>query len=201
MKTISSPKKVFAFLTGLLLIAFALITTLTSCKNVVETDDDNTVKTITVFSWQDYIDEGYDDPTDEEEGTNPYFLEDVDLDDPYYAQYFGEENMTKSIVDIFMEENPDIVVNYRAFATNEEMYNELLKDPYGVDLICPSEYMIMKMRDEKLIIPYENQLIKAQSIRSIKALYGQYTPNQNALYTIIGRDTVNSFSSNWKNAF
>ena len=79
-------------------------------------------KEITVFSWEDYIEEG--------------------------------DNAETDVVACFEQENPDIKVNYYSFATNEEMYNELLKDPTAVDIICPSEYMILKMRQENLIKPY-----------------------------------------------
>ncbi len=70
---------------------------------------------ITVFSWEDYIDE--------------------------------------SLLDTFKEET-GITVNYYTFAGNEEMYNEVLKDPNACNLLCPSEYMIQKMQDEDLIKPY-----------------------------------------------
>lgn len=83
--------------------------------------------TITVYSWEDYIDEG-----DEEA---------------------EEEYLQTSILDIF-EEQEGIHVEYYTFATNEEMYNELIKNPDGCDLVCPSEYMIMKMKEEGLIKPY-----------------------------------------------
>lgn len=53
------------------------------------------------------------------------------------------------------EEETGVKVNYLTFATNEEMYNELLKDKNAVDLICPSEYMIMKMRDEGLLKKFD----------------------------------------------
>lgn len=96
------------------------------------------VKEITVFSWEDYIDLGYESADDASEALR---------------SRFDEDELTTSILDIF-EEETGIKVNYHTFATNEEMYNELLKDPTAVDLICPSEYMILKMRDEELIAPY-----------------------------------------------
>ncbi|MBO5714635.1 MAG: extracellular solute-binding protein, partial [Clostridia bacterium] len=71
---------------------------------------------ITVFSWEDYIDE--------------------------------------SLLEVF-EEETGIKVNYYTFAGNEEMYNEVLKDPNACNLLCPSEYMIQKMKDEDLIKPYD----------------------------------------------
>lgn len=80
-------------------------------------------KSITVFSWEDYIDLG-----DEEAGT-------------------------VSILDEF-EEQTGISVDYVTFANSEEMYNELIKNPDACDLLCPSEYMIMKMMTEDMIKPF-----------------------------------------------
>ena len=78
---------------------------------------------------------------------NVFSVEDyINLGDP--------ENDELGVLDIF-EEETGIKVNYLTFATNEEMYNELVKDPYSCDLICPSEYMIMKMMTENLIRPFE----------------------------------------------
>ncbi len=72
-----------------------------------------------------------------------------------WEDYIEEgENGANGVIEDFMKENPSVKVEYYSFATNEEMYNELLKDPTAVDVICPSEYMIMKMRDEGLIKPY-----------------------------------------------
>ena len=83
-------------------------------------------KEITVFSWEDYMEVG-------EEG-------DINEDNDLIYQF---------------EQQSGIKVNYITFATNEDMYNELLKNPNACDLICPSEYMIMKMMDEDLIKPYK----------------------------------------------
>lgn len=65
-----------------------------------------------------------------------------------------EDYIDVDILDEFTDET-GIKVNYYTFATNEEMYNEILKDPKSCDLACPSEYMIMKMMKEDLIKPYE----------------------------------------------
>lgn len=61
-----------------------------------------------------------------------------------------EDYIDTDVLETF-EEQTGIHVNYLTFATNEEMYNELLKDKNAVDLICPSEYMIMKMMEEGLL--------------------------------------------------
>lgn len=94
------------------LIAALTFVCFTGCSNVSSSSG----KSITVFSWEDYID--------------------MDLLSEFEEEY-------------------DVKVNYYTFATNEEMYNELIKDPSACDLICPSEYMIMKMVDEDLVQKYE----------------------------------------------
>lgn len=99
---------------------------------------DSGKKEITIFSWEDYIDLGYS-------------YEGDDVPSEYLQDNYSREELELSVIQLFEQENPDIKVNYRSFATNEEMYNELLKAPKAVDLICPSEYMIMKMKDEGLI--------------------------------------------------
>ncbi len=98
--------------------------------------------TITVFSWEDYIDEGYGE--DELSDVNEALLAQIDADE-----------LTYSLIELFEEQNPNITVNYHSFATNEEMYNELKKDPKAVNLICPSEYMILKMKNEGLLKAYD----------------------------------------------
>ena len=80
---------------------------------------------ITVYSWEDYMEVG-------EEGN-------ITADNDLIYKF---------------EQETGISVEYVTFATNEDMYNELIKNPDGCDLICPSEYMIMKMRDENLLKAY-----------------------------------------------
>lgn len=101
---------------------------------------DSDEKVINIFSWEDYIDEGYDN----EDDASDYLLE-----------HYEWQDLTKGVIQIFEEENPGYTVNYYTFSTNEEMYNELLKDPTACDLICPSEYMILKMKEEGLIKEYD----------------------------------------------
>ncbi len=43
------------------------------------------------------------------------------------------------------EEEYGVEIEYSTFGTNENMYNELSINPGSYDLVCPSEYMIMKM--------------------------------------------------------
>ena len=113
---------------------------LTACSDESEVEKGGGGKEITVFSWEDYIDEGYEEADLKE-------LDQAVLD------RFDSEQLTTSILDVFYEKT-GIKVNYYTFANNEEMYNELIKDPDACDLICPSEYMILKMRNEGLIKPF-----------------------------------------------
>ncbi len=124
-----------------LLLAFVLLAASTvALSPVSEVNAATSVKEITVFSWEDYIDLGYG-------------YANGDFPSDYLQDNYSEADLRKSVLDIF-EEQTGIKVNYYSFATNEEMYNELLKNPDACDLICPSEYMILKMREEGLIKPY-----------------------------------------------
>jgi spermidine/putrescine transport system substrate-binding protein len=95
--------------------------------------------TLRVCNWEEYIDEG-DWGEDET----------IDLDS-------GDIRGDNSLVDDFetwYEETYGVKVNveYSTFGTNEDLYNMLtLGDTY--DLICPSEYMFMKLMDEKQLVP------------------------------------------------
>ena len=77
-----------------------------------------------------------------------------DVSDKFITVFSWEDYIDEDLLEEFTEES-GIDVNYYTFATNEEMYNELIKDPNACDLICPSEYMIMKMIDEDLIKKYD----------------------------------------------
>lgn len=127
-------KKLLILFLSFLLVPF----TLTSPKNEVLAKEENT---LVIYSWEDYLDLGY---------------EEEDLEDlsDYLMDNYNEEDLLMGLTDMF-EEEYGVKVEYRTFATNEEMYNELINNPSGPDLICPSEYMIMRMKDEGLIKPYK----------------------------------------------
>lgn len=135
MKNILS-KRIFS----LVLCALLCITVLAGIVPTSKVSADEAVKEITVFSWEDYIDLGYG-------------YEEGDFPSEYLQEEYSEEELQQSVLDIF-EAQTGIKVNYYSFATNEEMYNELIKNPQACDIICPSEYMILKMRQEGLIKPY-----------------------------------------------
>lgn len=88
------------------------------------------IRTLRIYNWQDYIDDG----TMEEGATSM-------LDDfkDYYFEKFNEK----------------IEVIYDTFETNESMFNTLKTGKTTYDLVCPSEYMIMRMIKANMLIPFE----------------------------------------------
>ena len=95
-------------------------------------DEDEIV--LRVCSWEEYIDLG---GWEEDEV--------IDLES---GDIFGENDMVSDFEDWYEETyGKKIRVEYSTFGTNEDLYNMLtLGDVY--DLVCPSEYMIMKLMAE-----------------------------------------------------
>ena len=78
-----------------------------------------------VASWDEYIDEGGEDSYVED--SSPLYEE--------FAQYYSEKTGVK------------VTVEYVPLQDNETMYNKMkMGDNY--DLLCPSEYMMMKLKSE-----------------------------------------------------
>ncbi len=104
-------------------------------------DEESDVITLRVSSWEEYIDEG---DWDEDEL--------IDLDDG--TEIFGENSLVEDFEEWFYETyGKKVKVEYSTFGTNEELYNQItIGDVY--DLVCPSEYMIMKMMREDMVEPY-----------------------------------------------
>lgn len=110
-----------------------------SGKNTGVSDTGKEV-TLRVCSWEEYIDEG---DWDEDEA--------MELDNG--TTIFGENSMVEDFENWYYE-NYGVKVNvqYSCFGTNEDLYNMLtLGDVY--DLVCPSEYMIMKLMSENKLEP------------------------------------------------
>ena len=104
-----------------------------------------------VASWEEYIDLGHWDDDELIEIYNE-FAED------------GEDGVigVNSMVDDFTEwfNSGDfgftVKVEYSTFGTNEDLYNRLnLGDKY--DLVCPSDYLIMKLLAEDRLVPYSSE--------------------------------------------
>ena len=113
-------------------------------------ETDETV-VLRVSNWEEYIDLG--DWGDDEA---------IDIEN----EYTGEDYImgVNSVVDDFTEwfnsqdYGFEVEVEYSTFGTNEDLYNQLnLGDVY--DLVCPSDYMIMKLLDEGEIKPYSESFM------------------------------------------
>lgn len=107
-------------------------------KDVVKDDKQEEI-TLRVCNWEEYIDEG---DWDEEET--------IDLDS---GDILGVNHMAEDF-EVWYEETygTKVKVEYSTFGTNEDLYNMLtLGDVY--DLVCPSEYMIMKLMAEDKVVP------------------------------------------------
>ena len=90
--------------------------------------------TLRVCNWEEYIDEG---GWDEDEA--------IDLEG---QRIFGENSLVQDFETWYYEnDGVNVKVEYSTFGTNEELYSRLnLGNVY--DLVCPSDYMIMKLLKE-----------------------------------------------------
>ncbi|BCN31987.1 spermidine/putrescine ABC transporter substrate-binding protein [Anaeromicropila herbilytica] len=74
---------------------------------------------------------------------------DVGKNGDVYVYNWGEY-MDEDVIDIF-EKETGIKVHYDFYVTNEDMYPKVKTGAVDYDLICPSDYMIQRMIDEKLL--------------------------------------------------
>ena len=121
-----------------------------------------------VYNWEEYIDEGgegsflYDELFEGEES-------DI-LGDDFLEWY--KDTMGVELSSTLTDEGPSVIddfelwyektygkkvkVEYSTFGTNEDMYNEIvLGNEY--DLLCPSDYMIMKLAAENRLEKYDEE--------------------------------------------
>lgn len=109
--------------------------------------------TLRVCSWEEYIDLG---EWDEEET--------IVLDNG--TEIFGERPLYEEFEDWYRETyGREVRVEYSCFGTNEDLYNQLnMGDTY--DLVCPSEYMIMKLMAEDRLLPYSDGFYDTQNVNN-----------------------------------
>lgn len=102
------------------------------------------VTTLRIANWEEYIDEG---GWDEDEV--------IDLEDG--TKIFGEENLLDEFEEWYEQTYGERVrIEYSTFGTNEDLYNQMtLGDTF--DLVCPSEYMIMKLMSEEELEPFSDE--------------------------------------------
>lgn len=110
-------------------------------------DDGTTV--LRIANWEEYLDEG---GWGEEER--------IDLDG---TVIFGEDHMEEEFESWYEETYGEKVrVEYSTFGTNEDLYNQMtLGDTF--DLVCPSEYMIMKLMKEKKLEPFSQEFLDREN--------------------------------------
>ncbi len=95
-----------------------------------------------IANWEEYIDEG---GWDEEEA--------IELDNEDETVILGENSMVEDFeVWYFENYGVDVDVEYSTFGTNEDLYNQLTLGN-DFDLVCPSEYMFMKLIAEDRLKP------------------------------------------------
>lgn len=136
-------------LTLILIIGLILSNLVFSPPAFAKTEDDSDLAqtsqtssqeiTLRICNWEEYIDEG-DWGIDEV----------IDLES---GDIFGENSMIDDFEDWYEQTyNIKVRVEYSNFGTNEDLYNMLtLGDTF--DLICPSEYMFMKLMSEDALTP------------------------------------------------
>lgn len=131
------------------ILAGAIAAAVSACIGApaaAEAADDDTV-VLRVCNWEEYIDEGgWDDE------------ELIDLDS---MDVFGENSMVDDFEQWYYETyGTKVRVEYSTFGTNEELYSQLtLGDTF--DLVCPSDYMIMKLMKEDMLTPLSEEFFDA----------------------------------------
>ena len=98
--------------------------------------------TLRIANWEEYIDEG---DWDEEEI--------IELDDREGTSILGENSMVEDFEQWYFDTyGVEVEVEYSTFGTNEDLYNQMtLGNEF--DLVCPSEYMFMKLIAEDRLQP------------------------------------------------
>lgn len=122
-------KKFFSCLCALGILLVSMLA-FTGCS------DKEDVIVLRVASWEEYIDLGDWDEDETIEVENPFTGEDG---------ITGVNSMVDDFTDWFNETHDfKVKVEYSTFGTNEDLYNRLsLGDVY--DIVCPSDYMLMKL--------------------------------------------------------
>ena len=69
----------------------------------------------------------------------------------------GENSMISDFEDWYYETyGQKVTVEYSTYGTNEDLYNQLTLGS-EFDLVCPSEYMILKLMNEDMLQPYSDE--------------------------------------------
>ena len=130
--------------------ALILITSVitATCRPVYAAAETDKPITLRICNWEEYIDQG--DWGDDEV---------IDLES---GDIFGENSMIDDFEDWYYETyGKRVHVEYSTFGTNEDLYNMLtIGDVY--DLVCPSEYMIMKLMADDMVQPLSDEFFNPE---------------------------------------
>ncbi len=126
-----------------LFVGFLALFFLPSVNIQAKTTEDVQEVILRICNWEEYIDLG-----GWEEG--------IDLES---GEIIGVSSMIEDFETWYYETYGVIVhVEYSTFGTNEDLYNMLtLGDVY--DLVCPSEYMVMKLMAEDALVPLSESFL------------------------------------------
>ena len=116
----------------------------------------NDTITLRVCNWEEYIDEGGWD-------------EDERIELPS-GDIFGDRSLVEEFEDWYYENyGVRVKVEYSTFGTNEELYSQLnLGNVF--DLVCPSDYMIMKLMTENRLEPLSDVFFDETNDRSLMSM-------------------------------
>lgn len=131
------------------LLCAAVLLHVAAGVNTCSAKEDEVI-TLRICNWEEYIDLG---GWDEDEL--------ITLDSG--KEILGVNSMMKDFESWYREEyGKRVKIEYSCFGTNEELYTQLtLGDTY--DLVCPSEYMIMKLMAEKRLEPLSEEFFDEKS--------------------------------------
>lgn len=150
-------------ITSALLSLALLVPVLTSFSGCAS---DNVI-TLRVYNWEEYIDEG---------GAGSYVFDSLkeelapEMTDKEFEKWYAknyDDQLAPPIIDDFQDWYEErygekVRVQYSTFGTNEDLYNQLkLGDKY--DLVCPSEYMIMKLAAEGMLEPLGDEFLDPEN--------------------------------------
>lgn len=147
-------------------VLMAMLLTSTSAMSGCSQSDsdasDNDVITLHIANCEEYIDIGGWDQDEQIE------LENGDV-------IFGENSIMDDFEDWYKDTyGRKVKVEYSTYGTNEELYNQMsLGNTF--DLVCPSEYMIMKLMSEGRLQKLSDDFKQKSSEADEKTAYNYYT--------------------------
>ncbi len=138
-------------------------------QGATKVEEDATI--LRIYNWEEYISEDQEDKS----------IDVISLFEEYCEQELGQK----------------VVVEYSTFGTNENMYNELNLSKkstasgvtYAYDLVCPSEYMLLKMMKEDMLEPLNYDLLPNYSSNASAYIQNLFSE------LIIGEKTLSQYAA------